>query len=410
MRDMQKIMVLAGGSDQADLIDILREKFPYCIILLVDMAENVIAASHADRHLQESTMDFDAVRRIAIEEHVDCIMTACGDQPLITMATISEELGLPCYLTKTQALKMTNKRYMKKIMMENGIPTARFKTINKVTDDISDLHYPLMIKPADCNGSLGVRKANNRNEFEKFFRQAQEYSFSKSAIVEEFLEGKEVGIDCYAKDGKAIILMYGEVRKKKIGSNILLIYQTYIPAQISSKAKENIQKIANDITRVFELDNTPILIQTLVAGDDVNVIEFAPRIGGAAKHRTITYKTGFDILRANVDAMLGEKPLIRTNYDDDFFSRNHVYVKPGIYSHVEHVDELIADGTIVEYVPVKMPGAVIGEFFASRDRVGSFLVKAPTMEELKRKIRKAVDVLKVYDVEGNEIMKREIFD
>lgn len=407
---MKKFLVLAGGSDQADLMDVLREKFPGCEILLADMAPKVIASSHADRHLVISTMDFDAVRKATVEEKVDCIITACGDQPMITMATLSEELGLPCYLTKDEALSMTNKRLMKQIMWENGIPTSKYKTINSVDDDISDLKYPLMVKPADCNGSLGVRKANNREQFEEFFTKAQEYSFSGSAIVEEFKEGKEVGIDCYALDGKAQILMMGEVRKKKIGDSVLLIYQTYIPADISDKAKENLQKVANDITRVFKLDNTPILIQTLVDGDDVNVIEFAPRIGGASKHRTVTLKTGFDILKANVDAMFGERPKVELHPDSNMFSRNHVYARPCTFSHVEGEEELIIEGIIEEYIPYKMEGAPVGEFLASRDRVGSFLVKAPTLEELKEKIKTAVSRLRVYDTEGRDVMKREIWE
>lgn len=406
---MKRILVLAGGSDQADLIDLLREKFPGCYIILADVAPKVIASSHADKHLLISTMDFDAVRQAARNEQVDCIMTACGDQPLITMASISEELGMPCYLSKEEALSMTNKLLMKKIMVENHIPTSKYKTIHSVDEDISDLKFPLMVKPADCNGSLGVRKANNIEQFKEFFTQAQQYSFSHSAIVEEFKEGKEVGIDCYAINGAARILMMGEVRKRKIGDSVLLIYQTYIPAQISDKAKENIQKIANDITRVFKLENTPILIQTLVDGDEVNVIEFAPRIGGASKHRTITLKTGFDILKANIDAMFGEVPNIDTKSDPNYFSRNHVYAYPCVYSHVENINELIEDGTIEEYIPYKLAGSTIGEFLASRDRVGSFLVKAPTMEELKRKINKAVETLKVYDTDGNEVMKREIW-
>lgn len=410
MEKQKRILVLAGGSDQADLMDLLRQKFPGCYIILADMAPKVLAASHADKHLLISTMDFDAVRNAAIIENVDCIMTACGDQPLITMATISEELGLPCYLTKEEALSMTNKLHMKKIMVENGIPTSKFKTISDINDDISDLRFPLMVKPADCNGSLGVRKANNKEQLEEFFTQAQKYSFSHSAIIEEYIEGKEVGIDCYALNGKAQILMMGEVRKRKIGNSVLLIYQTYIPADISEKAKENLQKVADDITRVFKLDNTPILIQTLVNGDDVNVIEFAPRIGGASKHRTVTLKTGFDILKANIDAMFGEIPEVKTTPDHDFFSRNHVYAYPCTFSHVENVEKLINDGIIEEYIPYKMQGAPVGEFLASRDRVGSFLVKAPTMDELRRKIKIAVDSLKVYDTEGREVMKREIWD
>lgn len=403
-------MVLAGGPDQADLIDLLKEMFPKSEIILIDMAYPVMATSHAHRHIQISTMDFDAVKDCAVREQVDCIITACGDQPLITMAKISEELGLHCYLTKEQALNMTNKLHMKKIMLENGIPTANYRTITDENEDISDLGFPIMIKPADCNGSLGVRKANNIEEFKMFFKEAKNYSISNSAIVETFTSGTEVTVDCYAIDGHAKLLMYGNVRKKKIGQNITLIYQTYIPANISSKALENIQKIADDITRVFKLDNTPILIQTIVNGDNVSVIEFAPRIGGGAKHRTVTYKTGFNILKANVESMLGGKPELITNLDPDFYSRNHVYAFPGTYSHVENVEKLIADGIILEYVPIKMAGSKIGEFFASRDRVGSFLVKAKTIEELEKKIQIAAQTLRIIDANGNDIMKHHMFD
>ena len=65
---IKKIMVLAGGSDQADLIEVLRDKFPACEIILIDMASNVVASKFADRHLVVSTMDFNAVRNVAIEE------------------------------------------------------------------------------------------------------------------------------------------------------------------------------------------------------------------------------------------------------------------------------------------------------------------------------------------------------
>ena len=64
---MKRILVLAGGSDQADLMDLLRIKFPGCYIILVDMAPKVLAVAHADKHLLISTMDFEAVKRAAVE-------------------------------------------------------------------------------------------------------------------------------------------------------------------------------------------------------------------------------------------------------------------------------------------------------------------------------------------------------
>ena len=406
--EKKKIIVLGGGADQIGLIQDLKERGYYTI--LVDYYPNPVAKPYADRHIQESTLDNEKVLQIAVQEKVQNVITACIDQPLVTVAYVAEKLGFPTQFSYKKALLVTNKQQMKMRMWESGIPTSRFKIINDANEDIRDLRFPLMIKPADCNGSLGVRKANNHEEYVEFFNKASMCSRTHSVIVEEFVEGKEVGIDCYIKDGKAQLLMMGEVRKRKIGTNVLLIYQTYIPADIQEGAKKNIQRIADQIASAFELDNTPLLIQTMVNGDDVSVIEFAPRIGGASKYRTIQAKTGFNILHANVGAVFGEVPEIKTIPDDNYFSRNHVYTYPCVFSHVEGADALIEKGIIEEYIPYKSSGMEIGTNYASRDRIGSFLVKAPTFEEMKQKIRVAVRELKAFDTLGKEVLNREIWD
>lgn len=157
-----KIIILAGGNDQAALIQELRTKIRDVEVLLIDYIPNVVAAKYADRHILESTMDLAKVKEIALNEKVDYIMTACTDQSLLTMAVVSEELGLPCYLSKKQVLNLTNKMYMKKLMIESSIPTSKFKTFTSNEKfDTSGLTYPLIIKPVDSNSSKGVRKVMN---------------------------------------------------------------------------------------------------------------------------------------------------------------------------------------------------------------------------------------------------------
>ena len=100
---MKKIMILAGGNDQAALMEELRRYFKGDVeLILLDMVRNVKAFPYADRFLQISTMDKDAVLKAAQEEKIDYILTACGDQPLSTMAYVSAQMGLPCYLTEEE--------------------------------------------------------------------------------------------------------------------------------------------------------------------------------------------------------------------------------------------------------------------------------------------------------------------
>lgn len=404
---MNKIIVLGGGADQIDLIKDLKARGYYTV--LVDYYQEPIAKPFADKHIVESTLDQERVLEITKEEQAVNIITACTDQALLTVAYVAERMNFSTQFSYKQALCLTNKLLMKEMMWEAGIPTSKFVKINNLDEGIPNLHYPLMVKPADCNGSYGVRRVNNPDELNQFFKKAAIASRTGQVIVEEFISGKEVGIDCYIKDGKAQILMYGEVRKKRINDNILLIYQTYIPAEISKKALKNIEIIANQIALKFNLNNTPLLIQTLVNDDNVNVIEFAARIGGASKHRTIKYKTGIDLLHANVDNVLNIETKIKPIYSQEYYSRNHIYTYPSTFDHFENHDKLISDGTIVELIPYKTAGMTTGDSFASRERVGSFLVKGKTLDELHLKIQKAVTELRVIDNKGYDVFNRDIF-
>jgi len=406
---VKRIIVLGGGADQVDLLRELKKRGYYTV--LVDYYPNPVARPHCDVHVQESTLDREAVLRLAKEYHADNIITACIDQALLTVAYVAEQLGFPRQLSYQQALNMTSKVYMKKVMTEHGIPTPKYRRVDSCDGSLVDgMQFPLMVKPSDSNGSFGVRRANNESELRTFTKAALAISRSHLAVIEEFRSGIEVGVDCYISNKKARVLMMGQVNKKPVGDSVLLIFQTLIPAAISDGAKSGIAEILDAIVRAFDLDNTPLLLQVLVNGDEVSVIEFAPRIGGASKHRTIHLATGFNILSANIDAAFGKVPDVEAFPVKGYYSRNHIYALPKVYGWCSGYEELKQDGTIVEFIINKTRGMRIPYDLASRSRVANFLVKAESRELVMCKIRRAVDRLEVYDVEGRPIMRKDVFD
>ena len=246
-----KIMVLAGGNDQAALIRLLRERIPGVEVILIDYNKDVVAAKYADRHIVESTMDLPKVKEIALREKVDYIMTACGDQPVLTMAVISDELGLPCYLTKRQAVEITNKKFMKRIMLDNDIPTSRFRTFEEGEPiDDAGLRYPLIVKPVDNNGSKGVRRVENKDELQLYAVEAYKFSLTKTIIVEEFIEGDEISCDFFVKDGVATYVMICKSNKFFVDGGTQVIYQSIIPPSVSNVVRQRINDIAQKIATV----------------------------------------------------------------------------------------------------------------------------------------------------------------
>ena len=410
---MTKILILAGGHDQGAFIEELRCYIDDLYVIVLDMNPNVLAAKLADKFLPVSTMDLEAVRKVAIDEKVDYIMTACGDQPILTMGILSEDLGLPCYLTKQQVLNLTNKKNMKRMMVENGIPTAKYKSFTSKDEiDDSGLEYPLIVKPADSNGSKGVRKIYTKEELRTNIGDAFKYSLTDTIILEEFNEGEEISCDFYILDGIAYEIQKVQSNKFKANENVTaIIYQSIIPAPfLTENARQQLNEIAQKIVKPFGLDNTPLHLQAIVNGDRVRVLEFSARIGGGAKYLTIQNSTGFNMLHACMLSMLGEKPEIPiVEHRNKCYSRCHFYTTGGVFKSIQGLEELIKDSTIDEFIPTKPFGVPCQSASSSGDRIGSIWITADNYTDLKEKILKAVNTIKVIDENGNDILDRSMY-
>lgn len=404
-----KAIVLGGTNPHIELIKNLKKRGYYTI--LVDYAENPLAKDYADEHIQESSLDKEKVFKIARDRKVNLVISTCSDQANVTACYVAERLGLPAPYSYQTSLNVTNKLLMKQIMWENNISTSRFvKVTANSQPDISGLRFPLVVKPADRYGSRGVRKANHPSEIEGFLKEALEISAIKEAIIEEYVEGEEISVDCYVLDKKAYVIMLRHKYNIIDHSDaVVQCYASVTPALVSSDIYRLIEEISQAIVTAFELENTSLLVQVVVKDKIINVVEFAPRVGGGLSYRTVKLNTGFDILDATVDSFLGIRP--RMNYATPmyFYSTNNFYGRPGRFGNITGYQKLLEEKIIYEFYPYKKRGAEIGSDMASNTRVGSFIIKAQNKDELLRKTKLAIDGLEVYDIEGNPIMRKDIY-
>ena len=88
-----KALVLAGALPQIELIQQLKSRGIETV--LADGNENCLARPYADVFCQIPIFDVDAVKRVAVDEKVDFLITVCADQVLLIVAQVSEMLGLP---------------------------------------------------------------------------------------------------------------------------------------------------------------------------------------------------------------------------------------------------------------------------------------------------------------------------
>lgn len=403
-----KALVLAGGYPQIALINELKRRG--ITTVLADWNENPVARAYADIYYRESTLDVDAITRVAQKEQVDFLITACTDQALLTVAKVSEQLGLPCYIDYRTALNVTNKSYMKAKFAEYQVPTARFRVMGQLDyEAIRDMQFPLIVKPVDCNSSKGVKKVANMEELEACFRDAVNMSRTNTAIVEDFVSGEELSVDVYVEDGKAHVLCVSN-SEKIAADDKFVIFRCKYPAATTDAVLEQIRDTAQKIADAFEIKNSPMLVQLISDGKRVFVLEFSARTGGGVKYQLIKRVSGFDVIAAVVDLTLGNKPHVEAAQPESrYISNEFIYCSEGVYDHVEGFEELQAAGVLSNYYIFKWKGAAFdGSVENSGDRIGGFTIQADTLEALQEKHEIAVRELKIIDSEGRDMMRRDL--
>lgn len=402
-----KILVLAGGADQIALIKELKMRGHE--VVLLDYFENPPAKSYADKHIVASTLDVEAVERYAKEEKVSLICTACTDQALLTVSYVSERLGLPCYIDYQTGLNVTNKSYMKKVLTENEIPTARFSIIDKPDEkEIESFNFPLVVKPVDCNSSKGVKRVDTIEEYNRFILEAIQYSRTRTAIVEEYKEGKEISADFYIENETAKLLSATTSLKIKNRKSFTILCSDY-PA-INANQEKAIIKIASDIAKAFSLNNTPLLIQLIVNDNEINVIEFSARMGGGSKYKLIEVLSGVNIMSKYVDRILGGYPEVKPSKQVDYCKMVYIYCQPGIFDHMEGLDKMKDEGMIDEYFLYKTKGMEIHKAETSGDRPSGYLCSASTADELTKKINYVDSQIKAVSNTGEDIMIHDLLE
>ncbi len=97
-----------------------------------------------------------------------------------------------------QALSL-DKVTAKSLMRDAGVPTPNFRVMSRCDSRIDDLNFPLIVKPRHESTSYGLRCVRNREELEEA-AQAIFTEFQQEALVEEYIDGREVCIGLLGND------------------------------------------------------------------------------------------------------------------------------------------------------------------------------------------------------------------
>ncbi|RUT57712.1 hypothetical protein C1142_10685 [Clostridium botulinum] len=302
---MKKLMIIGSGELQVPLIKICK-KNGYEVIA-TDRDENAKGFAYADKSIVVDGTDKEKILEYAIKWNIDGIVTT-AEITLFTVVFVCEKLGLKGPSMK--AAQISNDKYlMRKCMIENGIKSPRFWLVHN-NDELNEIEneikFPVVIKPVDVSGSIGVMKADNMDEIKAIFDDISVKSRSNRVIIEEFMEGPEFSVETLSMNG--IHNMIAITEKKVSGYPYFVEERHVIPANINNKQEKEIKDLVIRLLNACKFDNCAGHTEVKLTEDGPMIVETGARIGGDyIASDLVPLATGISMHQSIAKIALGEE-------------------------------------------------------------------------------------------------------
>ena len=154
-----------------------------------------------------SWSDLDELEKRCRINRINGVIAGFSEIRVDNMIKLNKRLGLPCYISSEQLAVTRDKALFKAECRRNGVPTINeYESIEAVT------HYPVIVKPTDRAGSIGVGIVYDRDELEKAFEVAYEKSLVKSVIIEDYItNATEFDVHYAVCNGKITLLTTDDI-------------------------------------------------------------------------------------------------------------------------------------------------------------------------------------------------------
>lgn len=393
---MKKLLLLGGLRYLLPVIEAAHKEGIY--VITVDYLPNNIAHKYSDEYHNVSIIDNEAVLKLAKQLKIDGIMSFAVDPGVVTASYVQQEMCLPSFGPYESVKILQNKGKFRKFLADNGfnVPKAKSYTDEKeALNDISKISFPVIVKPTDSAGSKGVTRVNNKEELPYAIAHAIENSLSKTFIIEEFIEkqGYSSDSDCFVQDGKFKFYSFSSQRFDTSAQN------PYVPAAYSwpasnykqtAAAFRNEEILKQELQRLISLLNMQTSIYNIETRISTNgkpyIMEVSPRGGGNRLAEMIRYATGVDMIKACMQASVGNKitPIEQKPYNGYWAEVILHSDKAGEFESLSIKEDV--QKNIMETDLWVKKGDKVKTFNGANDTIGTLVMKFSSEDEMEQRL------------------------
>lgn len=410
----KKLLILGGNPETIPLVEIANNMG---IKTIVSSKRPTDAAKKAAwKAYDVDGMDVPGLIALAKEEQVDGVLVGVADILVPAYCKVCDALGLPCYATQQivdvfafkDVFKSTCERYG-----VHGIPEYYLDSELR-REDLDKIQYPVMIKPVDNGGGVGMTVAYNEAELIEGVHKALTASNKKRFIVEKYMICDDMGMYYTFKDGycSASCIYDRYTTDEQPGLSRVCLGGTYPSKHIN----EYFDRMHENAVRMFKeigIKNGVLMLSGFFENGEFYVYDTGFRLQGEAPHLLMKAIHGFDQREMLVRfALTGFEGSVDLQKEDDARLRGKwaatlwFLLRKGHIVKIEGLENIKQDKRIIANVQRLHEGdEVCPEWIGNEKQVLTRLyLVCDSKDELSKCLKEYQEKVKVYDENGNNMI------
>ena len=315
----------------------------------------------ADEAWDISWSDIPALKNKCIESGINGVMAGYSEFRVSCMIDLCEVLHLPCYINRQQLEVTRDKMKFKNFCRQFNIP---------VVHDYGpgdEIVFPVIIKPTDRAGGIGINVAYNTEEYMRYFDYALSLSPSRTVIVEDFIaDGMKFDSAYYIENGKSHLIETCDtvMLNREKGSEKAQNAWTFP----SKHEKEYIESVDGAVRQMLDSLDMPCGVANIsffYRNGNFYIFETGFRLGGGHSFDYQRASGGVDYLEKMLEyAVRGRCIETRIELPDDrgYALTYNVYAETSCSGEIEEIkglDKIHGQSGLITFVQMKQKGDVV---------------------------------------------------
>ncbi|WP_084338068.1 ATP-grasp domain-containing protein [Actinomadura oligospora] len=385
------LVVLGAAEEQIPLYREARRRGVPTIA--VDMRADRPAIPFADAFVQVSTRDADAIAAALGDARPAGIVTCASDAGLAAWHALCLRFGTAYVYPEGALAGSTDKAAFHEVAQSVGVAGYGFVESDdpdEVVAEAARLRFPLVVKPADGSGSKGVVRVTGPDDLDAAVAHARAFAASGAVIAEEVVEGRQLVIETFMRDGRPHFSAVLE--KEFVPGTDFMVGRLRCPARLPSATLARLEATAARLCEALGIADGPANFDVVLGPDGrERVIEVNARLGGNGIPRLLAAAYGVDNVRALVALALGEP------FDLVPARAGHATLEligsplgtDGELVEVGGLDEARAVPGVTDLELFVRPGDRVRPFDQSGHKIGHLVAAGPSAEAADAALEKA---------------------